>query len=151
MPFRPLWDKYALFRCLIFYLSPVDGFIFVFILYLHTRPGAFLIWYTLLFPHMAPALYATVCTHIYYGLKRYCMRDQQSRGHGLPWLQLDTIAITFLFSLSLAFRLQAEGSAFVCLALCSQYRLLNRVCSFQDVSQPERLWECTCLYMPACV
>ena len=58
--FRPLRDKYALFRCLIIYLSPVNGFIIVFIL--HTRPGAFLIWYTLLFPHMAPALYATVRT-----------------------------------------------------------------------------------------
>ena len=60
----------ALFRCLIIviiYLSPVNGFIIVFILCLYTRPGAFLIWYTLLFPHMAPALYATVRTHIYYG------------------------------------------------------------------------------------
>ena len=96
VPFRPLRDKYALFGCLIIYLSPVNGFIIVFILCLHTRPGAFLIWYTMLFPHMAPALYATVRTHIYYGLIRYCMRDQQSRGHGLPWPQLDTIAITFL-------------------------------------------------------
>ena len=68
---------------------------------------------------MAPAPYATVRTHIYYGLIRYCMRDQQSRGHGFPWPQLDHIAISLLFSLSLAFRLQAEASAFVCLALCS--------------------------------
>ena len=152
MPFRPLRDKYALFRCLIIYLSPVNGFIIVFILYLHTRPGAFLIWYTLLFPHMAPALYATVRTDIYNGSIRYCMRDQQSRGHGLPWPQLDTIAITFLFSLLLpsAFRRKLRLSSLWPCAL-NNYRLLNQVSSFEDLSQPERWCECTCLYMPECV
>eukprot|EP00117_Sycon_ciliatum_P012645 scpid97536/ scgid0859/ DnaJ homolog subfamily B member 4; Heat shock 40 kDa protein 1 homolog; Human liver DnaJ-like protein len=83
--FRPPRDKYALFRCLIIYISPVDGFKIVFISCRPTRPRAFLFWYTLLFLHMAPALYATVRTHIYYGLihVHYCMQDRQSRGHGL--------------------------------------------------------------------
>ena len=61
VPFRPLRDKYALFSCFIIYLSPVNGFIIFFILYLHTRPP--LCCLRCYFPHMAPALR----THIYYG------------------------------------------------------------------------------------
>ena len=115
VPFRPLRDKYALFSCFIIYLSPVNGFIIVFILY---------------FPTWLP-LFMQQFVRIFITVIRYCMRDQQSRGHGFPWPQLDHIAISLLLSLSLSCLPPSGGSfGFRLSGLVLSYRLLNQVSSF---------------------
>ena len=96
---------------------------------------------------MAPAPYATVRTHIYYGLIRYCMRDQQSRGHGLPWPQLDTIAITFLLSLSLS-QLRLYGKSRLSSFSFDKYRLI--IClTARCESRCESIgvYVCVCVYV----
>ena len=127
VPFRPLQDKYALCRCLIIYLSPVNGFIIVVIfMSLHKAWGLPYLVYAVISPHGSRSLLNSSYTY----LLRFIPLLHAGPAISWPWTtmaatryychQLPFLSLSLLPS---AFRRKLRLPSLLPCAL--HYRLLN--------------------------